>query len=645
MIILHLSDIHFGRDNPKYGVEGDFKKKEEILQDLLCSIRDNAMKPDHIIVTGDVAWFGKKEDFDEALLWFKDLLDVTNLSGSDITFCPGNHDVNRSYGNYKTDLNYDDIEIVDQVYLYECVHRMESPLYNYDKFCEALGVVPYHYPKTDNWEVSYAIGYKDISSPNGEIFRIVSFNTALLSFIKEYPDDQMSIGQPQVMELLKYNLIGSERKQYTIALFHHAERFLHTHEICEYDYRVATLPFLRRYVDLVLCGHTETGGIPVIYKQMGGAEMLTGGAAYYSDNHANAYSMVIVPDNWPKGTERRICLLPFTYSMEKGWHQNKIIDLPFEFSTITAERPDFNCRFDFKLVLSYDNQNMSIPLKCVSVFMRKDNTAILSNSEDVCRNLDITCSGPTDKPGTSHVNIKIASTKENSVEALLVRETVFRFLDCATKAQNGSSFKIIDADGNVFLSGENISSNEKIEDEGIEFLTKVRKIEQKYDLLFQCPKDNSAQMKVDVLNDLIELGYTTAFKAIPELETYVADKKKLFKIGLLSLKSRSLYILHKGSFRCKLYGNDFSLGNATVLMGPYSTKGNGAICKAITYADGDNRKINLKLCNNSVCYLITDEKKADIVKLLKDIGEYIRVDNMDCVWDFIYEVQPRLSSN
>lgn len=157
MIILHLSDIHFGRDNPKYGVEGDFKKKEEILQDLLCSIRDNAMKPDHIIVTGDVAWFGKKEDFDEALLWFKDLLDVTNLSGSDITFCPGNHDVNRSYGNYKTDLNYDDIEIVDQVYLYECVHRMESPLYNYDKFCEALGVVPYHYPKTDNWEVSYAI--------------------------------------------------------------------------------------------------------------------------------------------------------------------------------------------------------------------------------------------------------------------------------------------------------------------------------------------------------------------------------------------------------------------------------------------------------------------------------------------------------
>lgn len=179
MIILHLSDIHFGRDNPQYKVQGVFNKKKEILRDLLVSIRDNTMKPDHIIVTGDVAWFGKSEDFDEAVKWFVELLKVTGLSGSDITFCPGNHDVNRSYGNYKTDLNYKDINAIDQVYRYEYIHRMEAPLYNYDKFCEALGVVPYHYPKAGKWEASYAIGYKDISLPNSEVFRIVSFNSAM----------------------------------------------------------------------------------------------------------------------------------------------------------------------------------------------------------------------------------------------------------------------------------------------------------------------------------------------------------------------------------------------------------------------------------------------------------------------------------
>lgn len=638
MIILHLSDIHFGRDNPQYKVRGEFIKKKEILRDLLASIRDNTMKPDHIIVTGDVAWFGKKKDFDEALIWFKELLRVTNLSGSDITFCPGNHDVNRGYGNYKTDIDYRSIEAIDRVYQYECVHRMESPLYNYEKFCEALGVLPYHYPKADKWEASYAIGFKDIRLPNREVVRIVSFNTALLSFVKKYPDDQMLIGQPQVMKLLEHNLIGDSRDHFTIALFHHAERFLHTHEICEYDHRYATLPLLRRYVDLVLCGHTETGGIPVLYKQIGGAEMLTGGAAYYSDNHANAYSMVIAPDNWPEGKEREVLLYPFTYSAENGWHHNISRALPTGYGSIVAEQPTFNCRADFQLVLSYDDQVMSIPMKCVSVYIREDNTAVLSNSEDVCRNLDIHCSGPTDKPGTSNVSISIAHTKENSVEALLTRESVFRFLNRATNAVNGSSFKIVDATGNVVLSGENISCNEEIEDEGIDFLTNLRRIELEYDLLFQCPKDNAEYMKVDVLSDLIEHGYTTAFRAIPGFETYSADKKQLLKIGLLSLLNRPVYILHHGNFRCRLYGNDFSLGKVTVLMGPYTTKGSGSIRKAITYASDDKRKINMRLCDHSVCYLITDENKAGIEELLINTGEYIRVENMDCVWDFIYEV-------
>lgn len=638
MVILHLSDIHFGRDNPQYNVKGDFRNKKGILRDLLISIKDNTMKPDHIVVTGDVAWFGKKEDFDEALLWFRELLHITKLSGSDITFCPGNHDVNRAYGNYMTELNHEDIEVIDQLYGYENIHRMEAPLYNYDKFCEALGVVPYHYPKSGKWEASYAIGYKDIILPHRETFRIVSFNTALLSFVRKYPDDQMLIGQPQVMELLGQNLIGDNRKHFTIALFHHAERFLHTHEICEYNHRYATLPLLRRYVDLILCGHTETGGIPVLYKQIGGAEMLTGGAAYYSDDHANAYSMVIVPDNVSEGKEREVILYPFTYSAESGWHHNIRKALPTGYDSVVAEHPTFNCRADFQLVLSYDDQILSIPMKCVSVYIREDNTAVLSNSEDVCRNLDIICSGPTDKPGTSNVSISIARTKENSVESLLARETVFAFLNRATNSARGSSFKIVDASGNVFLSGENISCNEKIEDESIEFLTKLRRIELEHDLIFQCPKDNAEYRKVDVLNDLIENGYTAAFKAIPGFDTYSASKKQLFKIGLISLLNRHVYILHSGDFRCRLYGNDFSLGKVTVLMGPYTPRGSKAIHKAITYATADKRKINLKLCNNSTCYVITDEGKANITDLIKKLGTHIKVENMDCVWDFVYEV-------
>lgn len=638
MVILHLSDIHFGRDNPEYKVKGVFKNKKQILQELLVSIRDNSIKPDHIIVTGDMAWYGRKNDFDEALLWFRELLNATKLSGSNLTFCPGNHDVNRAYGNYQTKVSHKDIDTIDRLYQYDQVHLMEAPLYNYEKFCEALGVTPYHYPRQGKWESSYAIGYKDIRLLSGEVFRIVSFNTALLSFVKNYPDDQMLIGQAQIKSLLEYGIVGSTRNYYTIALFHHAERFLHTQEICEYDQRYATLPLLRRYVDLVLCGHTETGGIPVLYKQIGGAEMLTGGAAYYSDDHANSYSMVIIPDHWPEGKEREVCLYPFTYSVENGWHHNQRKELPSACNKITVDQPQIERRSDFELVFAYDDQRMAIPLKCVSVFIRDDNTAMLSNAEDVCRNLDITCIGPTDKPGTSKVSMSVATIKENSVEALLTRETVFRFLNYATKAQNGSSFKIMDTAGDVFLSGDNITFDEAIDDEGIEFLIKLRKIEKTYDVLFQCPKDTAESRKVDILHDLIERGYTKEFRAIPGFDTYSTDKKQLMKIGLRSLTNKPVYIFHKGTFRCKLYGNDFSLGNIMVLMGPYSAKGSKAIQKSLTFVADDQRKITLKLCDNSICYLITDEQQADVREILKKIGECVHVDKMNCAWDFIYEV-------
>ena len=636
MVILHLSDIHFGRNNPEYNATGFFQDKKHILDSLIVSICDNTIKPDHIVVTGDIAWFGKKSDFDEALIWFKDLLCAMNLSGENITFCPGNHDVNRSFGNYKTDLNVKNIEIIDEVYEYKNIHKMEAPLYYYEKFCEALGVVPYHYPKNDKWVTSYAIGYKDISSRSGEVFRIVSFNTALLSFINNFPDDQMVIGQAQIIELLNQRIIGTNRKYYTIAIFHHAERFLHVNEICEYNQRCATLPLLRQYVDLVLCGHTETGGITVLYKQIGGAEMLTGGAAYYSDDHANSYSLVIIPDDH-KSEGRDIFLLPFTYSLEKGWHRNKKHSIPIEGKKIFLEQPNIICRADFELVLSYGNRNISIPLKCVSISEKDNNTAILNNSEDVCRNLDIICKGPTDKPGKSNITINVASTRETSVEAQLFCENVIKFLNCATKSNEKSYFKIVDTDGKAFLSGESICCEDAADEEVIRFLEKVRKIELKYSVLFQCPNNNTEQRKVDVLNNLIEHGYIDSFRAFTELKTHVSDKTKLYKLGFHSLKKNSLYILHSGTFKCCLYGNSFSIGKLTVLMGPYNTDSFEMLHKAITFIDGDERIINLKLGDDPICYIMTDDKKSEILENLKSTDKCIEIDKMDCVWDNIYE--------
>lgn len=105
---------------------------------------------------------------------------------------------------------------------------------------------PYKYPYNGRWEYSYSIGYKDVKFPSRSVIRVTAFNTALLSAVSQYPDDRMWIGQRQVKDLIHYGIIPDENIKYTIALFHHAERFLHPNEISEYNGRVATLNLLRK---------------------------------------------------------------------------------------------------------------------------------------------------------------------------------------------------------------------------------------------------------------------------------------------------------------------------------------------------------------------------------------------------------------
>lgn len=96
MNILHLSDIHFGRD--KHGIAEPFSNKSQILEQLIAFISslDNSAKPDLVLTTGDIAWYGLKSEFDEAFTWYQKLKSALALSNDRFVFCPGNHDLNRN---------------------------------------------------------------------------------------------------------------------------------------------------------------------------------------------------------------------------------------------------------------------------------------------------------------------------------------------------------------------------------------------------------------------------------------------------------------------------------------------------------------------------------------------------------------------
>jgi tetratricopeptide (TPR) repeat protein len=86
---LHLSDLHF-RGPWESSEAGRIRAQ---LQQDLTEFADP--KPDAILVTGDIAWSGQPEEYQEAALWLRDTAFAVDLGPARVFVVPGNHDVDR----------------------------------------------------------------------------------------------------------------------------------------------------------------------------------------------------------------------------------------------------------------------------------------------------------------------------------------------------------------------------------------------------------------------------------------------------------------------------------------------------------------------------------------------------------------------
>jgi 3',5'-cyclic AMP phosphodiesterase CpdA len=99
--LLHISDIQFGR-NHRFGRLGlpppddQFDSLFARLADDLSSLRRTyQLKPDLFLITGDLAEWGKKSEFEDALHFVEKVTLLLDLKRSHVVIIPGNHDINR----------------------------------------------------------------------------------------------------------------------------------------------------------------------------------------------------------------------------------------------------------------------------------------------------------------------------------------------------------------------------------------------------------------------------------------------------------------------------------------------------------------------------------------------------------------------
>lgn len=90
---VHISDLHFGQET-----HGTSPKHEAVRKALLKDVKQLAEKrgsATRVLVTGDVAFSGKTEEFKVAAQWLDELTKACGCKETDISTIPGNHDCDR----------------------------------------------------------------------------------------------------------------------------------------------------------------------------------------------------------------------------------------------------------------------------------------------------------------------------------------------------------------------------------------------------------------------------------------------------------------------------------------------------------------------------------------------------------------------
>jgi 3',5'-cyclic AMP phosphodiesterase CpdA len=87
---LHLSDIHFGQEK-----KGTLPKHEFVRDALVTdakSLAESRGAATRILITGDIAYSGKQEEFTRATAWLEKLTEACGCGETHVSTIPGNHD-------------------------------------------------------------------------------------------------------------------------------------------------------------------------------------------------------------------------------------------------------------------------------------------------------------------------------------------------------------------------------------------------------------------------------------------------------------------------------------------------------------------------------------------------------------------------
>jgi hypothetical protein len=252
LTFVHLSDIHFQRKSgDEYKVDDDLRN--ELIRDLIRM--DKKIKPiNGILITGDIAFYGKEEEYSKAEMWLKEFCQKINCNENNIWMVPGNHDIDRVVVQNNPDLqkihshlrlkahNNSEKELCAILEDKKNIDIIFTPMHNYCLTAEKYGCGIS--PKKPYWE-------KDFELDNNLKLRLRGLTSTIIS--DNYDDcgqNKLILGEVQVM-------MGQEDNVVYMILCHHPPDWLMDKDKIEHSLNLRTR--------IQLFGHKHIQSMSYIY--------------------------------------------------------------------------------------------------------------------------------------------------------------------------------------------------------------------------------------------------------------------------------------------------------------------------------------------------------------------------------------------
>jgi predicted MPP superfamily phosphohydrolase len=199
LTFIHLSDIHFSPGDNASQFDLNQHIRRALLDDLAARPAD-AANYDALLITGDIAYNGKKEEYETAKQFLAEVYGKTGLSMKETYVVPGNHDVDRAHVHPTFPLWASHAEIrrkADPVHWRETIETqlkrdplqaLLAPLHAYNDFAQGCDC------RTTAAELAWSLEFSRPLEFNFRV-RLRGLNSALISDEADDPGSKRSINR------------------------------------------------------------------------------------------------------------------------------------------------------------------------------------------------------------------------------------------------------------------------------------------------------------------------------------------------------------------------------------------------------------------------------------------------------------------